>query len=295
MISPPDPIDEWDGRGLVSTAWLAAHLHDTELRIFDATAHLRAAKSRPFIVESGRADYLTAHVPGAAFLDLAGVLSDNGSPLNFTKPADARIVEAFAAAGIDAGSKVIAYSTTSPMWATRLWWMLRGAGLRSAAVLDGGFSKWQRENRPTERGARSYPAMRVASAPETTAWVDKADVLAAIGEGDTCIVDALPAAIHNGVDATNWGRVGHIATSLNVPFDKLLNDDGTFLADTKLRALFEAVGAFERDRAICYCGGGISATMAALALVRLGHPSVAVYDGSMAEWAGDPSLPMACG
>jgi thiosulfate/3-mercaptopyruvate sulfurtransferase len=43
---------------------------------------------------------------------------------------------------------------------------------------------------------------------------------------------------------------------------------------------------------ICYCGGGISATMDAFALTRLGHPSVAVYDGSMSEWSRDPSLPM---
>jgi thiosulfate/3-mercaptopyruvate sulfurtransferase len=46
---------------------------------------------------------------------------------------------------------------------------------------------------------------------------------------------------------------------------------------------------------ICYCGGGISATMDALALTRLGHPQVAVYDGSMSEWSRDPDLPMETG
>jgi thiosulfate/3-mercaptopyruvate sulfurtransferase len=55
------------------------------------------------------------------------------------------------------------------------------------------------------------------------------------------------------------------------------------------------VGAFERDRVICYCGGGISATMNALALTRLGYPSVAVYDRSMSEWAADPEAPMETG
>ncbi|MES2895938.1 MAG: rhodanese-like domain-containing protein [Pseudomonadota bacterium] len=64
-------------------------------------------------------------------------------------------------------------------------------------------------------------------------------------------------------------------------------------SESDLRKLFAAVGAFERDRVICYCGGGISATMDALALTRLGHPSVAVYDGSMSEWAADPAAPMA--
>ena len=81
----------------------------------------------------------------------------------------------------------------------------------------------------------------------------------------------------------------------NVPYAALLNPDGTWRDDADLRALFAGVGAFERPRAICYCGGGISATMDALALTRLGHPSVAVYDGSMSEWSRDPTLPMELG
>ena len=49
------------------------------------------------------------------------------------------------------------------------------------------------------------------------------------------------------------------------------------------------------SRVICYCGGGISATMDALALTLLGHPNVAVYDGSLSEWVLDPTLPMNTG
>ena len=62
---------DWDGRGLVSTAWLAAHLRDPDLRAFDITVHLRPAAVGAYVIESARADYEAAHVPGAAFLDLA--------------------------------------------------------------------------------------------------------------------------------------------------------------------------------------------------------------------------------
>ncbi|HXQ46321.1 MAG TPA: hypothetical protein VN806_06865, partial [Caulobacteraceae bacterium] len=58
----------FDGRGLVSTAWLAEHLGDAGLRIFDVTVHLRPATPGPYRIESGLADYSAAHVPGAAFL-----------------------------------------------------------------------------------------------------------------------------------------------------------------------------------------------------------------------------------
>src|SRR4030095_10340419 len=60
---------------LVSTDWLAERLGANDLRVFDATVHLRAAQPGPYVVESGRADYESAHIPGAAFADLAEDLS----------------------------------------------------------------------------------------------------------------------------------------------------------------------------------------------------------------------------
>ncbi len=41
------------------------------------------------------------------------------------------------------------------------------------------------------------------------------------------------------------------------------------------------------------CGGaGIAASSDALALTLIGAPNAAVYDGSLAEWAADPELPL---
>ncbi len=54
----------------------------------------------------------------------------------------------------------------------------------------------------------------------------------------------------------------------------------------------EAIGAPAAERIVCYCGGGISATMGLFLLHRLGYANLALYDASMAEWARDPSLPI---
>jgi thiosulfate/3-mercaptopyruvate sulfurtransferase len=285
----------WDGRGLVSTDWLAAHLADDDLRLFDVTVHLRPATPGPYAIESGRADYENAHIPGAAFLDLARDLSDPGSQLAFTMPPAGDLAGALGRAGVSQDSRVVAYTTTTPMWATRLWWMLRACGFDNAAVLDGGFGKWRAEGRATEAGARTYPtgSLQLAAAPG--AWAGKDEVLAAIGDGEVCTINALSPSLHSGEAAMSYGRKGHIKGSRNMPYAALLKPDGTFRDDADLRALFHDIGALGRRRAICYCGGGISATMDALALVRLGHPSVAVYDGSMSEWARDPNLPMETG
>lgn len=289
------PKQEWDGRGLVSTDWLAAHLNDPDLRIFDATVHLRPANPGPYKIESGRADYEAGRIPGAAFADLAHEFSDTRSPLAFTMPPVERFAETLGRAGVGQTSRVVAYTTTTPMWATRLWWMLRACGFDNAAVLDGGFAKWRSEGRAVETGAQQYPPAKITLTARAGAWADKAAVLAAIDDGGVCTINALPAALHSGEATRSYGRKGHIKGSRNVPYEKLLNADGTWRDDAALRQLFDAVGAFERPRAICYCGGGISATMDALALTRAGHPSVAVYDGSMSEWTRDPNLPMETG
>jgi thiosulfate/3-mercaptopyruvate sulfurtransferase len=279
----------------VSTGWLADHLNDPGVRILDATVHLRPAQPGPYRVESGRADFEAGHIPGAAFVDLARDLSDPSSALGFTRLKGEALALALGTAGIDPGLKIVCYSTSTPMWATRLWWVLRAAGFTDVAVLDGGFARWVAEGHPVETGSRTYPPAEVRIDERPGAWADRQDVLAAIDDGAVCTVNALPAGVHSGEAAVNYGRKGHIKGSRNVPYAALLDADGLYRSDEELRALFEAVGALQRPRVIVYCGGGISATMDALALTRLGHPSVAVYDGSMSEWTRDPDLPMETG
>jgi thiosulfate/3-mercaptopyruvate sulfurtransferase len=63
----------------------------------------------------------------------------------------------------------------------------------------------------------------------------------------------------------------------------------------QLRERFAAAGVLDAERVITYCGGGIAATVDAFTLLRLGARDVAVYDGSLAEWSADPSLPLETG
>jgi thiosulfate/3-mercaptopyruvate sulfurtransferase len=46
---------------------------------------------------------------------------------------------------------------------------------------------------------------------------------------------------------------------------------------------------------IATCGSGVSATVAMLALERIGVHCDGVYDGSFNEWSADPSRPVAYG
>ena len=282
---------------LIGTGALAARLQQRDgpaLRIFDATVHLRPAQPGPYTAESGRADYEAAHIPTAAFADLLQDLSDLRSALRFTMPPVDQLESALSALGLSHGDDCVIYSSGSPMWATRLWWMLRSVGF-DAAVLDGGLVKWRAEGRALATGMERYAPGRLHARPDAARWADKAEVQRAIGDGAVCTINALSETAHKGTAAVHYGRPGHIAGSVNVPYASLLNVDGTFAKPEHLRSAFESVGALAKPRVICYCGGGISATMDALALTLLGHPNVAVYDGSLSEWAADPALPMQAG
>jgi thiosulfate/3-mercaptopyruvate sulfurtransferase len=289
-----------DPQALISTEALAAGLGDPTLRIYDCTTYLEPTppgSDDPYIAVPGRRTFEQAHIPGADFLDLQGEFSDNGTRLRFMMPPTAQLEAAFGRHGIGANARVVLYSVGTMMWATRFWWMLRSLGFDGAAILDGGFDKWKAEGRATEAGApRGYPAATFTAKPRPGFFVGKNDVLGAIGRSDTVIVNALGPQFHKGLEPSRYGRPGRVPGSVNVSAATLVNQQSkafTSLADAA--AKFESQGVDKERRVVCYCGGGISATIDLFLLHQLGYQNLTLYDGSMGEWAKDPALPIETG
>lgn len=280
---------------LISTADLAETLkaNPDGLQIFDATVNLVPA-AKGYKAVSGLEDYQKAHIPGSAFLDLIKDLSNTASSFGFTLPADNKLQAAYRAAGINNDSQIVLYSTGHMMWATRAWWMLHSSGHTNVAVLDGGFAKWNEEGRPVSDAPASFAEGDFAVKPDPARWADQTRVIEAINDAGTCTINALSPDVYTGEAAHSYGRKGHIENSKNVFYGDVL-DKGCFRSAEDLKALFSAKGVLDNPHIIAYCGGGISATIDALALTLIGHPDVAVYDGSMSEWASDESLPLVTG
>jgi thiosulfate/3-mercaptopyruvate sulfurtransferase len=281
---------------LISTDELARRQGAPGLRVFDCTTYLRPRPEGGYNAESGRANYDKGHIPGAAFLDLGGELSDRHSRLRFTLPPLEELTKAFGAKGIGHGTFVVLYSHATPAWATRLWWMLRAVGFDDAAVLDGGLDKWKAENRPLSTEATTFPPATLSLRARPEIFVGKEEIKAAIGKPGTLTLNALSLDQHKGTGGVVYGRPGRIAGSSCVPAASLFGADKTFKPINELRAAFEGVAATADKRVLVYCGGGIAATLDAFVLTAmLGHKNVAVYDNSMQEWSNDASLPMETG
>jgi thiosulfate/3-mercaptopyruvate sulfurtransferase len=284
---------------LVSTEWLAANLGRPGLRILDCTVFLRPpapnADRRAYVQESGRAAYEQGHIPGALFADLVHDLSDPDARLPFMMPSAGRFAEKMGALGVGDDSAVVCYDGAGTMWATRVWWMLRAFGFDNAAILDGGWKKWTLEGRPTSTAVEAVEAATFTPRPRPGLIATKEDVLAAIADGGGCVVNALTPEQHRG-EVAPYGRPGHIAGSVNVSARDLVDrETGAYLPLDTLRERCAAAGTLGEGRVITYCGGGIAATSTAFVLNLLGKTDVAVYDGSLSEWARDDSLPMETG
>ena len=279
-----------DPKTLVSTEWLAAHIKDPDLRILDGSWHL------PAVGRDAKAEYNDAHIPGARFFDIDEI-SDHRSELPHMAPPPEKFMSRLRAMGIGDGHQVVVYDTVGVSSAARVWWLFRLMGQDNVAVLDGGLPKWQAEGRATEDLPPIVRDRHMTVRVQNQLVRDVTQVSAASKLGDTQILDARSAGRFAGTDPEprDGLRSGHIPGSRNLPFQTLLNPNGTLKDADGLRAAFAAAQVDLTKPVITTCGSGVTACILALALERLGKRDWSVYDGSWAEWGAYPTVPVATG
>jgi len=273
---------------LVTAQWLSEHLDNPDLVVLDCTVLVEFDENGALQIASGRANYEAGHIPSAGFADLMGDLSDPDYPSMFVMPTPEQFAAAMGALGVGNDSRVVLYAANNPDWAARVWWMLRWAGFDRVALLDGGLQAWIADGRalstiPAKRPAKQFT---VALRPEMVA--DRDQVLAATGNNKVSLVDAMPDAHYRG-EFSMYARPGHILGATNMPSSDLLDEVGRYRSYDELDMMHDG----DRNaRVITYCGGGVAASSVAYTMHRLGFTEVAVYMGSLQEWATDPANPM---
>ena len=279
---------------LISPDELAPILSEPTLRLFDTTVHMRPGPAG-LEISSGRDSWQQAHIPGAAFMDLLTDLADPNHRLRFMMPPEEQLVRVLSGLGIDRTCRVVLYNAGPTWWSTRAFFMLRAVGFDSVQVLDGGLDRWRLEQRPLESGVRSYGPTTFTVGERRAVFVDKHSVLSAMQTRDRHLMHALSPAVFRG-DVISYGRPGHIPGSVNLFATGLLDPvTQSFLPRDQLRHRLADAGVLDEKPTVAYCGGGISATTNAFALLLLGRDDVQIYDASMTEWGPDPTLPMETG
>lgn len=82
--------------------------------------------------------------------------------------------------------------------------------------------------------------------------------------------------------------------ALNLPYGRLLNDEGTMKRGAALKQAFADVGVYLDRPVITTCGSGVTAAILTLGLAELGRSS-RLYDGSWSEWGARSDTPVETG
>ncbi len=275
---------------LVSTAWLAAHLKDPDLRVLDASWFL------PDMNRDAKAEYEASHIPGARFFDIDEI-SDQRSELPHMAPPTEKFMARMRAMGVGDGHQVVVYDGAGIFSAPRVWWLFRLMGKMDVAVLDGGFPKWRAEGRPIEDMPPIVRDRHMTVQRQAHLVRDVTQVAAAAKLGDHTILDARSPGRFRGDEAEPRPglRSGHIPGSQNLPYRDLLNPDGTMKSADALRKVFDSAGVDLGKPVITTCGSGVTAAIISLALEIVGHDKHSLYDGSWAEWGMYDDLKVATG
>ena len=264
---------------LVSTQQLADHL--AQWRVFDCRHDLM----KP---ELGAQQYGEAHIPGALFAHMESNLSGPKSGRNGRHPLPdpTAFVAWLGKAGLEKDDQVVCYDAANGSAAARLWWMLRWVGHRNVAVLDGGFARWTKENRPTDASVPQFkPTAYVAGTPSGA--VSAENVLKS-----PLLLDARAPARWRGEQEPIDPVAGRIPGARNRFNMENVQPDGTFKPAAQLKTELQGVLKGRKpSEVVHYCGSGVAACHNLLAMEIAGLPGGKLYPGSWSEWIADPSRP----
>ncbi|MBL0749078.1 sulfurtransferase [Nocardioides baculatus] len=204
--------------------------------------------------------------------------------------------------GVSNDDTVVLYGGNNNWFAAYAYWYFKLYGHSDVKLLDGGRKKWELDSRELtdalpSRATTSY----TATEQDASIRAFRDEVVAAIGTQNLVDVRSpdeyagrLLAPAH--LPQEQAQRAGHIPTSVNVPWSKNANDDGTFKSDDELAALYDEVGFDTEKDTIALCRIGERSSLTWFVLTELlGRKNVKNYDGSWTEYGSLVGVPVALG
>lgn len=246
----------------------------------------------------GFQDYLYGHIPGAVYAHLDYDLSGARTPINGRHPLPdpESFRETLGRFGIDRSKQVVVYDTTNGSYAARLWWLLKYYGHERVALLDGGLTHWKYLKLPIDYGSHTNKSVVFSGAPDPRMVVTTGEVQMLSAQNTVPLIDARAPERFRGELETIDPVAGHIPNAINRYHALNLDRNGLFLPEDTLREEFEALLAgFPPEKAVVYCGSGVTSAHHLVAMAAAGLPMPRLYVGSWSEWIRDPDRPVARG
>lgn len=246
----------------------------------------------PTSTENPNQNFSRKRIGDATFFDIKDI-AEQTSPLPHMLPTEDHFASAVSKLGISNEDFIVVYGQSGiVMGPARVWWMFRVFGHDNVCVLNGGLPAWVKEGYPLNTEPPRIHENKDFKAELNNDLVrGLTDVEAALNS-NTHILDARPATRFSGETAEPRAgmRSGHIPGSKNLPCTDLINKEtGKLKSSDELDDIFHALSYKMGDKTITTCGSGVTACVIALAMFKLGHKNIPVYDGSWSEWGNESS------
>ncbi|WGV26275.1 sulfurtransferase [Halotia branconii] len=263
---------------VVSPAWLFEHLNDPQVVIVDC----RFSLANP---QLGQQQYQTSHIKNSYYLDLNQDLS---SPVGkhggrHPLPNINDLTNKLATIGVNfQKTLVVAYDDSRFAFASRLWWLLRYLGHEQVAVLNGGFTEWQKvgypitSNIPQPQKATFVPQINPELLVDIEIVKNRKDLPQVV------LVDSRESDRYRGEREPIDQIAGHIPGAVNYPWLEVTNSSGQLLSPTEQNQRWEKLA--NAEEILVYCGSGVTACVNLLSLELAGIRTGKLYAGSWSDW-----------
>ncbi len=263
---------------VVSSEWLLENLEDPLVAVVDC----RFSLPKP---QLGQLQYQTSHITGAYYLDLNEDLSspvkEHGGRHPLPNPVE--LANKLSRMGVDYQKTfVVAYDDSRLAFASRLWWLLRYLGHDGVAVLDGGFTAWEKAGYPTTnkippvKQAKFDPQIRLSMTVDINAVKNRKNL-----PGVT-LVDSRDRDRYQGIREPIDKVAGHIQGAINYPWREVTDDNGYLLTQAELRDRWSDLD--RKHEILVYCGSGVTACVNLLSLELAQIHTGKLYPGSWSDW-----------
>lgn len=235
--------------------------------------------------------YQRAHIPGAAHVDYARIVSAE-PPVMGLLPDAARLDTLFSSLGLAQTTHVVAYDNEGGGRASRLLWTLEAAGHVHYSLLNGGFDAWRSGGHPVETQTGGLITRPYTVRLNNEAIADKNYILTHLSDPAVCLVDCRSPAEYTGQDL-RARRGGHIPGAINIEWTRALDPQRHMRIKPRdeLLALYRQAGVTPDKQAITYCQTHHRSALSYIVLKSLGY-RVRGYPGSWSEWGNDPDSPV---